>query len=174
MEDIMEFSRRTVLKKEPLSAVSLLQASIASARAQAGKAADGVTLRWEGVADDILLGDRVRLGQLFHNLLLNAFQALSGQGQLALSCRREDRSMVIMVEDDGPGTSAKDLVRFFEPFFTTKKSGTGLGLAISRKIAEDHGGTLEAKPKQPHGMVLKIILPTYVAAPVDSATRPDV
>jgi two-component system sensor histidine kinase HydH len=114
------------------------------------------------------------LSQLFHNLILNSFQALSGQGQLTLSCRREENMMVFTVEDDGPGTSSIDLVRFFEPFFTTKKMGTGLGLAISRKIVEDHGGTIEAKTKQPHGMVLKITFPTYVAAPVESASPPGV
>jgi PAS domain S-box-containing protein len=162
MEDILDFSRRTVLAKEPLSAVSLFQSAIASARVQAGKAADGVTLRWEGIADDQLWGDRVRLEQVFHNLLLNAFQALSGHGQMVLTCRREDPMMVLTVEDDGPGLPEKDMERVFEPFFTTKKLGTGLGLAISRKIIEDHGGTLEASLRNPKGMSMRVTLPAVV------------
>lgn len=170
MEDIMDFSRRSVLKKEQLSVIALLQTSIATARKQVGKAADGVTLRWEGITDDTIWGDRVRLTQLFHNLLLNAFQALSGQGQLTLSCRREGDMMALTVEDDGPGATPEELIHFFEPFFTTKKLGTGLGLAISRKIVEDHGGALEAKTKQPHGMVLKTTLPAYAAIQAESTT----
>lgn len=78
--------------------------------------------------------------------------------------------MALTVEDDGPGATPEELIHFFEPFFTTKKLGTGLGLAISRKIVEDHGGTLEAKTKQPHGMVIRITLPVYAATQAGSTT----
>jgi PAS domain S-box-containing protein len=162
MEDIMEFSRRTVLKKESLSIAEMLQSSIASARTQAKKEADGVTLRWEGASDDRLVGDRMRLGQVFHNLLLNAFQALSGKGQILISCRREGPRSVMTIADDGPGMDEKDIVRIFEPFFTKKKQGNGLGLAISRKIIEDHGGTLEVSHRQPHGLVFQVVLPNFL------------
>jgi signal transduction histidine kinase len=174
MDDILEFSRRTVLNRENLSAIAVLQTSIASARAEAGKSADGVTIRWEGIANDSFMGDRVRLSQVFHNLILNAFQSLSGQGLIVLSCQREDSMLVFTVEDNGPGTPEKDLERFFEPFFTTKKIGTGLGLAISRKIIEDHGGTIEAFTRKPHGMVLKVTLSTLLQTPAESvdAIRP--
>lgn len=163
MEDILDFSRRTELKRESLSAAKILQSAIASARRQAGKAADGVTLRWEGTPDDRFEGDRVRLEQVFHNLVLNAFEALAGSGQVTLACRREPGRMVVTVEDDGPGPADQDLERVFEPFFSTKKFGTGLGLAVSRKIVEDHGGTLEASRREPRGMRMTVALPLPVA-----------
>jgi PAS domain S-box-containing protein len=168
MDDILEFSHRTTLNKETLSAIAILQTSIASARAQAGKSADAVTIRWEGIADDTFVGDRVRLGQVFHNLILNAFQSLSGQGCISICCRRENASLVFVVEDDGPGTPEREMDRFFEPFYTTKKYGSGLGLAISRKIVEDHGGRIEAIGRKPHGMTLKVTIPTSVQAPIES------
>jgi len=171
MEDILDFSRQTVLKKEKLSVTAILQSAIASARKGAKKAADGVTLQWEGTSDDWMLGDRVRLEQVFHNLILNAFQSLAGKGRIVLSCRHEGDHVVVGVEDDGPGMPEADLPRVFEPFFTTKKLGTGLGLSISRKIVEDHGGTLEAIRLEPGGMLFKTTLPALLSAETGSTAQ---
>jgi signal transduction histidine kinase len=51
-----------------------------------------------------------------------------------------DRSLNLVVEDDGPGLP--DSANLFVPFFTTKPGGTGIGLVLSRQIAEAHRGTL--------------------------------
>ena len=69
--------------------------------------------------------------------------------------------MRIEVRDDGPGIAPEALARVFEPFHTTKAAGrgTGLGLAISRRIAADHGGTLEARAAAEGGACLALRLP---------------
>jgi PAS domain S-box-containing protein len=160
MDDILAFSRKTDLKRGPVSPAALLQSALESARTQAGSVAARVAVRWNMILPvEELNGDRERLEQVFHNILLNAFQAVSEGGTVTLSCHREGYAAVLTVEDDGPGLPQKDLEHLFEPFYTTKKLGTGLGLALSRKIVEDHGGTIEAFRREPCGMVFKISLP---------------
>jgi two-component system sporulation sensor kinase A len=160
MDDILEFSRKTDLKREPVSPAALFQSALESARAQAGPLAARITIRWNMILPvEELNGDRQRLEQVFHNILLNAFQAIPEGGTVTLSCHREAYAAVLTVEDDGPGLPQKDMEHLFEPFYTTKKLGTGLGLSISRKIVEDHGGTIEALRGESRGTMVKVTLP---------------
>ncbi len=87
------------------------------------------------------------LSQIVINLLLNAAQAMDGQGTVRLSTRGEEGSVVLEVEDTGPGIAAEVMPRLFEPFFTTREpgQGTGLGLAVSLHLAEGMGGRLVAR-----------------------------
>lgn len=88
--------------------------------------------------------------EILTNLMRNAREAIdpssNGSGgtiRLAAGPAPDGR-VRISVEDDGPGIPEDKLESIWEPFFTTKGLGTGLGLAICRKIAEGHGGSLEA------------------------------
>ena len=86
------------------------------------------------------------LSQIVINLLLNAAQAMGGQGAVRLSTRREDGEVQLVVEDTGPGIPKDVMPRLFEPFFTTKEGkGTGLGLAVSLHLARSMGGRLTAQ-----------------------------
>ncbi|MDB5557014.1 MAG: Sensory box histidine kinase/response regulator [Rhizobium sp.] len=92
-----------------------------------------------------LLGDRVRLGQLITNLLVNAAHAVGDGGsnhQIAVVTETDGTHVTLAVEDSGPGIPAELHEHVFDPYFTTKPSeiGTGLGLALVRKIADRHGG----------------------------------
>ena len=100
-------------------------------------------------------GDPNQLRQLFTNLLTNAYEALGGQGSVAVEARHvpiEDASsvdqlatvplVVVDVVDDGPGVPDDLRDRIFSPFFTTKPRGSGLGLAIVRKIVDAHDGRI--------------------------------
>ncbi len=94
--------------------------------------------------------DGHQIGQVVTNLLQNAVDAMERRKEpadagprIALRLlRRDDVTMVIEVEDNGPGLPAEGRERLTEPYVTTHSKGTGLGLAIVRKIMEDHGGTL--------------------------------
>ncbi len=68
-------------------------------------------------------------------------------------------SVVIEVEDTGPGVPPENLDRIFEPFFSTKDGGTGLGLAIARQIAADHDGTLTCENGPGGGAAFRLTLP---------------
>ncbi len=86
------------------------------------------------------------LSQIVINLLLNAAQAMGGQGQVRVSTRREGGEVRLEVEDTGPGIPSEVMPRLFEPFFTTKEGkGTGLGLAVSLHLAQSMGGRLTAE-----------------------------
>lgn len=88
--------------------------------------------------------DPMAVQQIFINLLGNAYQALANQsGRIRIRTRLSDGHLEARVEDDGPGVPAEHRDHLFEPFVTSKDNGTGLGLSISRRIAEQHGGSLE-------------------------------
>ena len=84
--------------------------------------------------------DLVRAALL--NLLLNAAQAMDGQGQVRISSALGARRWSIEVADSGPGIPLAIREQVLEPFFTTKARGGGLGLPIAKRVAELHGGAL--------------------------------
>lgn len=80
------------------------------------------------------------------NLLLNAEQALAEQAnaRVEMSVVRHDGSIVVAVQDNGPGIPPEYRDRIFEPFFSTHRPGAtlGLGLTSARLLAAEHGGQL--------------------------------
>ena len=107
-------------------------------------------------------GDPRALNQVFLNLLKNASEALDGRdGTVRLSARAEGDVIRVRVSDDGPGIPDETLARIFEPFFSTKGAGkgSGLGLSISRRIANEHGGSLEVASSAEAGTTFTLTLP---------------
>jgi signal transduction histidine kinase len=76
------------------------------------------------------------LNQVWTNIIDNAADAITGQGQLIIRTRQDEEWVVVEIEDDGPGIPPEIQPRLFDPFFTTKQpgQGTGLGLDISYNI----------------------------------------
>ena len=85
-----------------------------------------------------------QLNQVWMNLLVNAAQSVTESGEVKISTRLDDDSIVVAISDTGGGISSEHLSRIFDPFFTTKPvgEGTGLGLSISYGIIERHEGTI--------------------------------
>lgn len=109
----------------------------------------------------VLLGDKDHLQQLFINLLLNAFQAMSTGGFLDISTSWESPYITIKLQDTGQGIERKNLRSIFDPFFTTKdpEHGTGLGLAVCTRIIKDHNGLIEVESEVNKGSTFTIRLP---------------
>jgi len=99
--------------------------------------------------------------QVLLNLVLNARQAIDGEGTIAVAVRGEGNQVVLCVEDNGCGIPAELIDRIFDPFFTTKSvgEGTGLGLAISYEIVRRHGGEIEVESAPGRGSVFRVRLP---------------
>ena len=102
-----------------------------------------------------------QLGQVFMNLLMNACDALEGNGKIVVRTRPLPSGVQLEFQDDGPGMSAEVRSRVFEPFFTTKPvgKGTGLGLSISHGIVERHGGSMTVDSAPGAGAKFTIRLP---------------
>lgn len=126
-------------------------------------------------------GDMKQLEQVFINVMLNAFQAMSNGGRLQISTRlaenphrgerpfiariwrRESKDDVIKVEfeDTGCGIPKEHLKQLFMPFFTTRsqEGGRGLGLFVSHQIVQEHGGSFEIKSELGIGTLVIVNLP---------------
>ena len=108
-------------------------------------------------------GDSQQLNHLFMNIILNAAQAMNGNGTLTVSTRREanNKRAHIAIADTGPGIPPDVMPQIFDPFYTTKKEGegTGIGLSLVYGIVENHGGSIKAVNREPKGACFFIELP---------------
>jgi len=97
------------------------------------------------------------------NLLINAAQAVGGQGEVKVSTSYEGDMVAVEVSDTGHGIPAEHLSKIFDPFFTTKPvgEGTGLGLSISYGIIENHQGTITVKSQLGVGTCFTVRIPVY-------------
>lgn len=93
-----------------------------------------------------LLLQRNHLAEILVNVLQNAREVLDGRGRLLVSAHYgETGSVVVVIEDNGPGIAQDLREKVFEPYFTTKPKGTGLGLAIVKHNTEIYGGTVQVE-----------------------------
>jgi CheY-like chemotaxis protein len=121
-------------------------------------------------------GSPVHLGKTVMNLVSNASEAISGQGEVMIRTEnryidkpirgyddvREGDYVVLTVSDNGRGISAADVKKIFEPFYTKKvmgRSGTGLGLAVVWGTVKDHDGYIDVQSEDGKGSTFIIYLP---------------
>lgn len=121
-----------------------------------------------GVPEDIILYcNKILIGQVFVNIIVNAAQAIKSQnrntlGVIKINARYIDSCIEIEISDDGPGIPQENLLKVFEPFFTTKEigKGTGLGLSITYDIiVNKHNGSISVKSEYGKGATFIITLP---------------
>jgi PAS domain S-box-containing protein len=108
-------------------------------------------------------GNSGQLKQVFMNIIVNAAEAVHGNGILTITTSPSPDRKTVWIEfsDTGEGIPEENLSRIFDPFFTTKDvgKGTGLGLATSYGIVQDHGGTINVRSKVGLGTSFIIELP---------------
>jgi len=115
----------------------------------------------------LVSGDAHQLMQVFLNLILNSEQAMRevrDRGTLRIRINKDEKSVAITFQDDGPGISPEILPNIFDPFYTTKRPGrgTGLGLSICKAILREHNGNVEAASGPGGGAVFTVTLPVAV------------
>jgi two-component system NtrC family sensor kinase len=105
-----------------------------------------------------------KLNQVFLNLLVNAGQAIEGEGKVTVRTRTEADQIHISISDTGRGITPENQKKLFSTGFTTKPlgEGTGLGLSISRNIVQQHGGTIDVESPPGQGATFHIRIPLNI------------
>jgi PAS domain S-box-containing protein len=131
--------------------------------------------------------DLDQIGQVVHNLVLNALQAMPRGGvvdvslanvelaadtPLAMTGLAPGRYVRLTVQDQGHGILPEQLDRIFDPYFTTKEMGSGLGLAITYSIVHAHGGAINVESQPGQGAQFTIHLPASTRTVVPDAVQP--
>jgi two-component system OmpR family sensor kinase len=119
-----------------------------------------------------ILGDRVRLRQLFLNLVTNAIKYSSRGGSVELTLESGEGTAVFTVKDTGIGIAGADLPFIFDRFWRVdrvrsrggERGGVGLGLAISQWIAQAHGGSINVSSRLGRGSAFAVTIPALPAA----------
>jgi signal transduction histidine kinase/CheY-like chemotaxis protein len=124
--------------------------------------------------------DAGQIGQVLHNILLNARQAMTQGGIIEVRARNvaaeanpDSGALVrISIQDYGCGIQPENLAWIFDPYFTTKPGNSGLGLATAYAIVAKHGGSLSVRSKPGEGSVFTVDLPASQEPP-SPQVRPD-
>lgn len=124
--------------------------------------------------DLAVYGNPIELKEVFTNLIFNAFDAMPEGGELRLQIVRKDEHTVLtVVEDTGTGMPEKIRQKIFDPFFTTKgERGTGLGLSLVYNIVTAHKGSIRVESEMGKGTRFLVELPLSHQKPV-SSVAPD-
>jgi two-component system C4-dicarboxylate transport sensor histidine kinase DctB len=168
INQMRELTRRSESAFAPLDLNSVIRESVDFLMPQMRLSEIEVALRLEEHLP-LLNADRVRLAQVFLNLLSNARQAMedSPVRRLTVTSALEPGAplpVVASVSDTGKGLGDEQTRRLFQPFYTTRKGGHGLGLSISRTIVRDHQGVIEAAGAPGRGATFTVRLPAAEAA----------
>lgn len=145
-EDLKALARKGRSGEEPVMLQEVIDGAIMLLRSR-------FTGRLERLIIDLVpkgltvLGNRLRLEQVFINLFQNALEAVEDRadGRVDVSLVITEEEVAISVADNGPGISSDILGSLFEPFNTSKEKGLGLGLVIAKDIVSDYGGRLEVE-----------------------------
>jgi two-component system NtrC family sensor kinase len=120
--------------------------------------------------------DASQIERVIMNMIINAAEAMEGEGDLILTTRSVQGDSFVELEfrDTGPGISEENIEKIFDPFFTTKDvgHGTGLGLAISFGVVKAHSGTISVDSEPGKGTTFTVRLPVKVTEEVPDNGQP--
>lgn len=144
---------------------------------------DTLRLLSHRIGDEITVekdyGDPIRiecfpaeLNQVFMNLLLNAAQAIEGEGRIAIRTRSDGERADVEIRDTGDGIPEEHLDRIFEPGFSTKgnRMGMGLGLLITRRVVDRHHGEIDVESEVGEGTSFTLRLPVNLPEEPEAET----
>ena len=152
--DLQDYSRPLEVKRSLFPLRPLIEEVVAETDCP-----KGITLLIDVDPAFVIEADSYLLKRILSNLLMNAFQAITGTGSVAISAQRDGYENIIRIRDSGTGMDETELQRVFSPLYTTKPKGTGLGLNVSRRLIREHEGDLVLKSKPNEGTTAVITLP---------------
>jgi len=154
----LSFARRPELDFQPLSLNEALEAALDQCRDQIEAGRVQVTTVFDGKIQ--IVGDWSLLSQAFVNVIINALEALNGQGRLEVRLKRLGSGWIgIDFEDNGTGMDQATQAEAWEPFVSRKGQGIGLGLPVVRNIVEAHGGRVSLESRPGRGTLVSLSLP---------------
>ncbi len=182
---LLDFARPTQGGSGPADVCNVMETVLALSSARLKKGNIRVQKYFPG-HKACVMADRQQLHQVFLNLVLNAIDAMEGDGEGVLSLRvslerrRLGRTaggipgygvkcLCTYVEDTGCGMDKADFDRVFTPFYTTKDSGQGLGLSVAHSIVVELGGTIDVTSQAGNGATFVVVLPVAETAAGDRA-----
>jgi signal transduction histidine kinase len=171
--EMLDYVRPVRLERGRTAIAQVLHTAVSMAESKARRGDVDVEL---AVPEDLpaIQGDEHQLCQVFTNLVINAFEAMNGQGRIRISAwggsveqeptpRGEGLAsvpmLIVEIADNGPGIPEELKDRVFNAFFTTKAQGSGLGLAIVRKIIDAHDGRIDVTSAAGQGTRFVVTLP---------------
>lgn len=157
LQDLSDVTRGKSRAVEPCRLAEIVNAAVEQHASTADS--HGVSVECEVPGDIELPLERSRMERVFANLMSNALDAMPDGGRIRVSAERQQETVLVRFEDNGPGISEEIAARLFQPFVTAgKKNGLGLGLALSRQTVLDHGGDLWVQSRPGAGAIFFVRL----------------
>jgi two-component system sensor histidine kinase HydH len=156
LQDLLLFARPTEPRTTRAPIRPLVEDTVHHLKRDPGMGRLEVSVAGE---DPVVSVDPAQFQRALLNLLINAGQAMNGEGRIQVAISARDGRCEIAVRDHGAGIPADVRERIFEPFFTTKHRGTGLGLPTAKRIIERHGGILRIECPEGGGTIVRMSLP---------------
>jgi len=156
--ELLQFSRNTETKMKPVNINSIIEGAIMLLHYKFKN------INVSKILSDTpyVMGDPVKLEQVFVNVLDNSIQAMpDGVGDIRIESSHNNGAVKIAIADSGVGMPAENIPKAFDPFFSTKDVGlgTGLGLSICYGIIFQHNGSIDIESKEGEGTIVTIELP---------------
>ena len=162
---LLDFARQSEPNVEEADANEILKRTLSLLQNQAQFQNIKITATFSPSLPKAMM-DSGQIQQVFTNIILNAAEAMDGEGELTVVTRTVNGDEFIEVDftDTGRGIPRENLEKIFDPFFTTKEvgRGTGLGLAVSFGIIAKHQGTIEVESSSGKGTTFIVRLPLKV------------
>lgn len=173
INDVLDMSRinsgRMQITAEDFSLNDLIHEIMIIVKPQAEKKKHTLRLTTEDISVESLVGDSLRLRQIFVNIISNAVKYTPDGGEITVRFSEEmsqdQCALLFTCQDNGIGMNEDFLQRIFEPFERVNSStvsqieGTGLGMSIVKKLTEAMGGVISIQSKPQEGTTVRIRIP---------------
>lgn len=142
-DELRAFARKGRGSPEPVPLRNVLEGAVVLLKTRFAGRIEAIVIDLPD-QDLNVLGNRIRLEQVFINLFQNALEALQdkAEARVEVSVKAAPTGVTVTVADNGPGIPAEIRDVLFTPFNTSKEQGLGLGLVITKEILADYGGTI--------------------------------
>lgn len=155
ISDMLDIVRDLPVDRRHVEVAGMIESALEALKAPPGVRL--VTEIPEGLESVYVDPDQMR--QVFLNVIANAFDAAGEGGEVQIRATGSAESVLILINDNGPGIDSSVRTRLFEPLVTTKSHGIGLGLSLCRRIAERNGASVRLATGPLPGAAFEIRLP---------------